>query len=150
MKLLRRQPGKPKTRRLLLCAALLVPALARAAGPLFFYQLALLLPGSAFKAGDQCPKQPLAPLRSGARRGSSGTQDSNLTIKPKQNTGRTSNKNTNQRKGNKQHEPQPDQLQTRSLARRGRDSCHVRGVASPRGLSINRAFPRPGWILAAE
>ena len=33
MKLLRRQPGKPKTRRLLLCAALLVPALARAAGP---------------------------------------------------------------------------------------------------------------------
>src|ERR1035441_7434605 len=33
MKLLRRHPGKPKTRRLLLCAALLVPALARAAGP---------------------------------------------------------------------------------------------------------------------
>ena len=33
MKLLRRQPGKPKTRRLLLCAALLFPALARAAGP---------------------------------------------------------------------------------------------------------------------
>src|ERR1035437_4535157 len=33
MKLLRRQPGKPKTRRLLLCAALLVPALAGAAGP---------------------------------------------------------------------------------------------------------------------
>src|ERR1035441_9777154 len=33
MKLLRRQPGKPKTRRLLLCAALLFSALARAAGP---------------------------------------------------------------------------------------------------------------------